>query len=661
MSRPSSFQIRKLERQIEAAGARELKRRLEVAQERVNRRIASMARDPKAATSKRFRDALEAEITRIYASLSLDFDKWLGDIVKTGGPAWAGETAGQIMQATGKKLPLMRFDRERVQRYQEMIAKENGEHLAAVFTRSMTDASIRQLRNATVDTFRQQVIEGWTANETHKRLQQAWDRLAGNESGRRFVDRGGKEWTNSRYLQMLTRTTMQRVSREIEIDTLADNGFSLARISADAGDPCPICEAWQGVVIRVAGSGEGGGRFPTYQQSLDAGMWHPNCTHRPEYIDEDLEADEIKRQAEQPSPGAWEDPDAVRAYSDGINQKRYRDEGLSAAEARRAVMRDRLKDRARSGMVSERFDDAIDAIPDKVLDQMQLNQLPHFRLSKKEEEPVFSRNSPKGGWVVLDRTAAGKAEFDKAFYSLQTKRGVDTTAKAVAEKPKANPKEFGSVKEAGLYMRGVMSTDMDKYIMRDGKPVTRFSHGRKKPIDRIGVVDLGTSSTELASVIANEMEAIGEECKRLGIPMLRGIYTSKRGAASMGDGVLSINPECLANRLKSQSVISKATASGMVTGPASVKTTLWHETAHHIHQQYGVIDGVTYKNPPMESQIKQAYMQSGKGKNSVSDYARTGGHKEWFAENYALAKTGRQSEVDNSPALMALFKQIGVM
>jgi hypothetical protein len=441
MSRLTSFQIRKLERRIEATGTAELKERLRTAQESANRKIASMARDPKAATSKRHRDALEAEITRIYASLSLDFDKWLGDIVRTGGPVWAGETAGQIMQATGKKLPLMRFDRERVQRYQEMINAQNGEHLAAVFTRSMTDASIRQLRSATVDTFRQQVIEGWTANETHKRLQQAWDRQTGNESGRRFVDRGGNEWTNSRYLQMLTRTTMQRVSREVEIDTLADNGFSLARISSDAGDPCPICEAWQGVIIRVAGSGEGGGRFPTYQQSLDAGMWHPNCTHRLEYIDEDLEADEIKRQAEQPSPGAWEDPDAVRAYSDGINQKRYRDGGMSAAEARRAVMRDRLKDRARSGMVSERFDEAIDAIPDNVLDQMRLDQLPHFRLAKKGEEPAFSRNSPKGGWVVLDRAGAGKAEFDKGFYSLQTKRGVDVTAKAVAvaEKPKANP------------------------------------------------------------------------------------------------------------------------------------------------------------------------------------------------------------------------------
>lgn len=431
MKRPSSFQIRKLERQIEATGARELKHRLEVAQARVNRRIASMARDPKAATSKRYRDALEAEITRIYASLSLDFDKWLGDIVKTGGPAWAGETAGQIMQATGKKLPLMRFDRERVQRYQEMIAKENGEHLAAVFTRSMTDASIRQLRNATVDTFRQQVIEGWSANETHKRLQQSWDRLAGNESGRRFVDRGGKEWTNSRYLQMLTRTTMQRVSREIEIDTLAENGFSLAQISSDAGDPCPICEAWEGVIIQLAGSGIGGGRYPTYQQTLDAGMFHPNCVHRVEYIDEDLEGAEIQRQSEEPSPGNWDDPDAVLDYRNRIEIHRYRDQGMSVQEATRAVMRDRLKRRAQSGMISNRFEDAIDAIPDRVLDQMNLNKLPHFRYMKSDEDHAYSRNSSRGGWIVLDRDAGsedgGRAAFDKAFYSLETKRGVLTS------------------------------------------------------------------------------------------------------------------------------------------------------------------------------------------------------------------------------------------
>jgi hypothetical protein len=669
--RLNTFQLRKLERQAEGEAVSGLRRRVDLARMRVRDAIAKAARSPKVATSKAARNALEATIAQHYGLLGKEFDGWLMDMLRENGPAWAGEIQGQI-KGTGD-VPLMEFSRERVKRYAELIHQGNDQNLAAVLTESMTTQAIKDLRFATVDTFRQASIEGWTANETHARLQASWDRASGNTEGKRFIDKGGKEWANSRYLQMLVRTTMQRATRDIQIDTLAENGFKLARISSDSGDPCPICEAWEGAIIQIAGSGQGGGRFPTYQQSLDAGMFHPNCTHRPEYIDEELEADEIAIQSEQPSPGAWEDPDKVLEYRNGIDQKRYQQQGMKADEARHAVMRDRMKGRLRAGGFGDRLAGEVDAIPPAVLDQMNLKTLPRFRYLKTDEgAETFSRNSSGGGWIVLDRKD-GASEFKKGFYSLQTKRGVEIerTGKKAAPKPEvkpvkvteseAKPKIFESAKSAGLYMRGVMSADMDKYIMKDGKPVTRFGHGRKKPIDRIGVVDLGKSSTELASVIANEMGAIGEECKRLGIPMLRGIYTSKRGAAAMGDGVLSINTECLENRLKAQSVISKATVSGMVTGPASVKTTLWHETAHHIHQQYGVIDGVTYKNPPMENQIKQAYMQSGKGKNSVSDYARTGGHKEWFAENYALAKTGRQSEVDNSPALMALFKQIGVM
>jgi hypothetical protein len=90
-------------------------------------------------------------------------------------------------------------------------------------------------------------------------------------------------------------------------------------------------------------------------------------------------------------------------------------------------------------MVSERFDDAIDAIPDRVLDQMDLANLPHFRLAKDDEKEAFSRNSPRGGLIVLDRADSGKAEFDKAFYSLQTKRGVEVAEKKAEKKSEKAP------------------------------------------------------------------------------------------------------------------------------------------------------------------------------------------------------------------------------
>jgi hypothetical protein len=427
VARLNRFQLRKLERQAEAEAVSGLRRRVDVARMRARAAIERAARKPSIAVNKGERDALEKRITAVYGTLGKEFDAWLMDMLRENGPVWAGAVQSQIKGVDD--IPPMEFSRERVKRYAEIIHQGNEANLAAVMTQSMTQQAIADLRFAFIDTFRQSSIEGWTANETHKRLQQAWDKSAGNIGGRRFVDRGGKEWANSRYLQMLVRTTMQRASRDIQIDTLTDNGFELGRISRDAGDPCPICEAWEGAIIRLAGSGQGGGRFPTYQQSLDAGMWHPNCTHRPEYIDEDLEADEINRQAAQPSPGNWADPDAVLEYRNGIDQQRYRDQGMSAAVAKRAVIRDRLDSRLRAGGFAGRFGDEIKAIPDSVLDQMELAKLPHFRYLKTDEGgEAFSRNSSRGGWIVLDRDAAsaqgGKAAFQKGFFSLQAKRGV---------------------------------------------------------------------------------------------------------------------------------------------------------------------------------------------------------------------------------------------
>jgi hypothetical protein len=125
------------------------------------------------------------------------------------------------------------------------------------------------LRAAFLHTFRQGVVEDHSARETHKQLQQRWGDVAGNVEGQRFVDGSGRRWDNAQYLQMLTPTTASRVSRESYIDTLVESGFKLARIPGDGGENCPICDAWEGVIVQIAG--ESDGAYPTYQDALDAG------------------------------------------------------------------------------------------------------------------------------------------------------------------------------------------------------------------------------------------------------------------------------------------------------------------------------------------------------------------------------------------------------
>jgi hypothetical protein len=198
---------------------------------------------------------------------------------------------------------------------------------------------------------------------------------------------------------MLTRTTAQRVARETEVASLVDGGYTLGRISDDDAENCPICEAWEGTVIRLTDSAEGD--FPTYQDALDGGVFHPNCVHRVDFIDE-TDA-EIERQSGKPI----EDPEdlaAVQERKTKLDLARLREDGASAEEARVALVRERLDRRARAGLLVEGTDGAFDDIPDADLAELDPDRLPRFRRTVKGED-TGSRRSERGGVVAVDPEA----------------------------------------------------------------------------------------------------------------------------------------------------------------------------------------------------------------------------------------------------------------
>jgi hypothetical protein len=145
-------------------------------------------------------------------------------------------------------------------------------------------------------------------------MAQAWTEAAGNDSAFRFVDSRGQSWENARYLQMLTRTTQARVHRESFNDVLTANGDDLARI-VPQGDNCPTCQAWAGLIISVSGTNE---KYPSYDDALESGLFHPNCDCGMERVDETLDAEDTERQANAPTPDDLEDLDAMAAYREEI-------------------------------------------------------------------------------------------------------------------------------------------------------------------------------------------------------------------------------------------------------------------------------------------------------------------------------------------------------
>ena len=99
-----------------------------------------------------------------------------------------------------------------------------------------------------------------------------------------FIDKAGRAWENARYIQMLTRTTAQRVETAAFCDSMLADGFPLARISNDSGNDCDVCGAWEGRLIDLTPGHQLGSGTYTLREAREAGLFHPNCTHRLEYV-----------------------------------------------------------------------------------------------------------------------------------------------------------------------------------------------------------------------------------------------------------------------------------------------------------------------------------------------------------------------------------------
>ena len=173
-----------------------------------------------------------------------------------------------------------------------------------------------------------------------KLLQENWAQRAQDTNPFRFVDRAGRRWENARYVQMLARTTAQRVQTAAFCDSMLQGGCPLARISNDSGTlQCGVCSAWEGRLIDLTA----GNLFKKYgavplRAAREAGIFHPNCTHRLEYLSPteypkgawDEFADRVGE------PGAFGDPLKTNAGAESAAAAKRRAEAAAKAAAERA-------------------------------------------------------------------------------------------------------------------------------------------------------------------------------------------------------------------------------------------------------------------------------------------------------------------------------------
>ena len=90
-----------------------------------------------------------------------------------------------------------------------------------------------------------------------------------------FIDRGGHHWDMENYSEMAVLTAIERSTIAGYVDTMQSYDYDLAIIDGHAGS-CPICAAWEGVIVSVSGDHPD---YPSLGDAENDGCFHPRCMH----------------------------------------------------------------------------------------------------------------------------------------------------------------------------------------------------------------------------------------------------------------------------------------------------------------------------------------------------------------------------------------------
>jgi hypothetical protein len=106
----------------------------------------------------------------------------------------------------------------------------------------------------------------------------AWrDFMANGITG--FVDKRGRNWSLSAYVEMAVRTASARAFNDANLERQRAIGVQLHTVSDD-GSPCPLCLPWQNAVLSDGPVEDATVHVDgTIDEATAAGLFHPNCRH----------------------------------------------------------------------------------------------------------------------------------------------------------------------------------------------------------------------------------------------------------------------------------------------------------------------------------------------------------------------------------------------
>ncbi len=143
-----------------------------------------------------------------------------------------------------------------------------------------------------------------------------------------FIDRAGRSWEASAYVEMGVRTGIAQSARAGFFESMAQRGKDLFYISSHFGS-CPLCAVWQGRIISISGDNPD---YPSYIDAINDGLFHPNCGHVPlEYIEgfSDLRNDDSPESREY-----YENAQKQRYFERNLRKWKYKEAAAITPESR---------------------------------------------------------------------------------------------------------------------------------------------------------------------------------------------------------------------------------------------------------------------------------------------------------------------------------------
>ena len=272
-----------IERNIKK-GAAEIGVVLKDGKRSINGVVSEFAKTKNFATSAAVRSSMYAELAAEYQKLGLKIDDWtINNVERTAEDFWK-YAKGDLPESALITAPLKTFGSFSTKYVADIIGKINPSTMSKQVAvnsavSGMFAEDVRVLRAAVSTTMAEAAVEGLTNPQMAERMTKKVVDAAGEF---RFIDRGGRKWSADAYFGMLNRTLHTTAARDSYIDTATNEaGFDLYTIAggvtgSSADNPNDPCDMWAGRIFSMTGKTDG---YPTYDEALAAGVFHPNCVH----------------------------------------------------------------------------------------------------------------------------------------------------------------------------------------------------------------------------------------------------------------------------------------------------------------------------------------------------------------------------------------------